>query len=182
MLYIIHVMPKLSEIDLCNFPIQCTTVALGTSKCFQLKVFLPSKRKGPSQHTVDNESLDWAGNMCPLSVWNQIYQSICRQTEWIIKISAQKVRREYKWHSKYKIRHGWKNSKKIETDCNCGFWKLVSLTVFQSSFLLFVTTDIMLANIFCLAKAVILFHSPVLRNFHSEKGRVTGIIRNWIIR
>ena len=69
MLYIIHVMPKSSEIDLCNFPIRCTTVALGTSKCFQLKVFfLPSKRKGPSKHTVDNESLDWAGNKCPLSV------------------------------------------------------------------------------------------------------------------
>ena len=169
MLYIIHVMPKSSEIDLCNFPIRCTTIALGTSKCFQLKVFLPSKRKGPSQHTVDNESLDWAGNKSPLSVWkelcHQIYQNtnrgICRQTEWNIKISPQKVRREYKWHSKYKSRHGWKNSKKIETDCNCGFWKLVSLTGFQISFLLFVTTDIMLANMFCLAKAVILSFTSI---------------------
>ena len=25
--------------------------------------------------------------------------------------------------------HGWTNVKKIQTDCNCGFWKLVSLTV-----------------------------------------------------
>ena len=39
MLYVIHVMRKSSEIDLCNFPVRCTTVALGTSKCFQLKVF-----------------------------------------------------------------------------------------------------------------------------------------------
>ena len=68
MLYIIHVMPKSPEIDLCNFPILCTTVALETSKCFQLKVFLPSKRKGPSEDTVDKESLDWAGKKCPLSV------------------------------------------------------------------------------------------------------------------
>ena len=34
--------------------------------------------------------------------------------------------------------------KKIERDYDCGFWKVVSLTVFQSSFLLVVTFDIML--------------------------------------
>ena len=36
------------------------------------------------------------------------------------------------------------NLKKIERDYDCGFWKVVSLTVFQSSFLLVVTFDIML--------------------------------------
>ena len=36
--------------------------------------------------------------------------------------------------------------KKIEKDCNCGFSKLASLTVFQSSFFLFVTFHIMLAD------------------------------------
>ena len=30
-------------------------IPLGTSTCCQLKVFLPSKRKGLLQHTVDNE-------------------------------------------------------------------------------------------------------------------------------
>ena len=44
----------------------------------------------------------------------------------------------YRQHSKYNKRNGWTNLKKIETDYNscsyCGFWKLVSLTVFQSSF------------------------------------------------
>ena len=36
--------------------------------------------------------------------------------------------------------------KKIKTDCNFGFRKLVSLTVFQSSFLWFVAIDIMLGR------------------------------------
>ena len=34
-------------------------------------------------------------------------------------------------------------------DCNCGFLKLVSLTVFQSSFLLFATFDIILGRPWC---------------------------------
>ena len=39
-------------------------------------------------------------------------------------------------------RHEWTNLKKIKTDCgNCGFLKLVSLTVCESSFLLFSTFD-----------------------------------------
>ena len=52
------------------------------------------------------------------------------------------MKRRYKYHSKCKRLHGWTNLKEIETDCNGGFWKHVSLTVFQSSFLLFVTFDI----------------------------------------
>ena len=51
MLYVIHVMPKSSKIDLCNFPIRCTTVALGTSKCFQLKVFVYFQ-KGKVHHST----------------------------------------------------------------------------------------------------------------------------------
>ena len=32
----------------------------------------------------------------------------------------------------------------LEVDCNCGFWKLIGFTVFQSSFLSFVTFDTIL--------------------------------------
>ena len=35
---------------------------------------------------------------------------------------------------------------KIEKDCSCGFSKLVSLRVFQSSVLLFVTFNILLGS------------------------------------
>ena len=55
------------------------------------------------------------------------------------------MKRRCKYHI-HKRRHEWTNLKKIETDCNCGLWKLVCLTVFQSSFLLFVTFDIMFAG------------------------------------
>ena len=43
-------------------------------------------------------------------------------------------------NNKYKRGQGWTNLKKIETGYNCGFLKLgVSLTVFQISFMLFLT-------------------------------------------
>ena len=45
-----------------------------------------------------------------------------------------------------------KKLKKIETDCNCGFLKLVSLLVFQGSVLLFVTFNILLGRHTCLRK------------------------------
>ena len=51
-------------------------------------------------------------------------------------------------HVKSMWRHRWTNLKKIQTDCNCGFWKLVSLIVFQSSFLLFVAFDIAFSQTF----------------------------------
>ena len=37
-----------------NYHIRCT-LARGTSTCCQLKDFLPYRRKGLLQHTVDNE-------------------------------------------------------------------------------------------------------------------------------
>ena len=48
--------------------------------------------------------------------------------------------------------------KKIETDCNRVFCKLVSLAGFQSSFLLFVTFQIMFGRYIC-------FTFSFLRNF-----------------
>ena len=42
------------------------------------------------------------------------------------------------------------NLMEIEKDCSCGFWKHVTLTVFQSSFLLFVTCEIILGRHICL--------------------------------
>ena len=62
------------------------------------------------------------------------YSGNCHQIEWYIKVTIQNVKRRYTLHSKYKYRHGWTNFKKIETDCDWGFWKRVSLTSFQSFF------------------------------------------------
>ena len=56
-----------------------------------------------------------------------------KQTERSMKLTAQNMERMYNKHSKYKRRHGWTHLK-IETNCNRGFKKLVSLTVFESSF------------------------------------------------
>ena len=53
----------------------------------------------------------------------------------------------------YKGRPRWINLKKIKTDCNCGFWKLVNLTVFQSSLLLFATFDVLLRQHICLNRS-----------------------------
>ena len=70
-----------------------------------------------------------ASPLCLRELCHEIYQNSnqgnCYRTEWNIKITAQKVRRKYKWHSKYKRKHGWTNFRKIETDCNFGFWKFI---------------------------------------------------------
>ena len=57
-----------------------------------------------------------------------------------ITLTAQNIKiKEHKNQSKYRRRNGLTILKRIETRpyCNGAFWKLVSLTVFQSSFLLF---------------------------------------------
>ena len=57
-----------------------------------------------------------------------------------IALTAQNIKsKEHKNESKYRRRNGWTILKRIETRpyCNRAFWKLVSLTVFRSSFLLF---------------------------------------------
>ena len=101
MLYVIHVMPKSSKIDLCNFPIRCTTVALGTSKCFQLKVFVYFQ-KGKVHHSTQlimNLLIGQETSVhCPYErsrvtkfIRIQSKASAAKQ----IIISAQKVRREY---------------------------------------------------------------------------------------
>ena len=64
---------------------------------------------------------------------HEIYKTSIKQrklpTNWVKrKTNLQNVKRKYKSPSKYRRRCGWANMKKIETDCNCGFWKLVSLT------------------------------------------------------
>ena len=57
-------MPKKSEIDFYNSFSPVYYIALGTSTCCQLKVFLPSKRKGFLQQTVDDEL---SANKCLMS-------------------------------------------------------------------------------------------------------------------
>ena len=80
----------------------------------------------------------------------------CHQIKRNMKIATQNVKiRRYKKHSMYKSTHGWTTLKKIDGDGNCGFCKLVSLTVFQSSFLLFVTFGTMLGKHICCYKAAI---------------------------
>ena len=78
-----------------------------------------------------------------MELCHEIYQNSnsgnCHQVEWNIEITTQDVKRRYKLPSKYKRKLGWTNLKKIETDCNRGFWKVVSLTVFLS--FLFVVCD-----------------------------------------
>ena len=84
--------------------------------------------------------------------WLQWLQ--CHQIKGNMKIATQNVKiRRYKKHSMYKSTHGWTTLKKIDGDGNCGFCKLVSLTVFQSSFLLFVTFDTMLGKHICLIQS-----------------------------
>ena len=56
-------------------------------------------------------------------------------------ITAQHIKRRNRQHSKYKREHRRTNLKTIETDPNCSFWKLVSLTVFQSLFMLLLLID-----------------------------------------
>ena len=78
----------------------------------------------------------------------------CHQIKGNMKIATQNVKiRRYKKHSMYKSTHGWTTLKKIDGDGNCGFCKLVSLTVFQSSFFLFVTFDTMLGKHICLIQS-----------------------------
>ena len=43
--------------------------------------------------------------------------------------------------------------KNIKKDWNCGFWKCVSLSVFQSSFLFFVTIDMILEGRICFSQS-----------------------------
>ena len=53
----------------------------------------------------------------------------CHQIEWSIEITAQNFKKMVKITQEIQKQHGWTNVKKIQTDCNYGFWKLVSLTV-----------------------------------------------------
>ena len=46
-----------------------------------------------------------------------------------LKITAERIKRRYKYRSEYKRRVGWTNLRKIKTDWNCGFCSLVDLTV-----------------------------------------------------
>ena len=73
---------------------------------------------------------------------NKIYQKYsnhenCHQTEWNINKNTYLLKREKKQGvnntASTKKRNRWTKLKKIGLDCNCSFWKLVSLTVFQNS-------------------------------------------------
>ena len=59
-----------------------------------------------------------------------------------LKNHGKHKKKVYKYKANTKGSIDGYNVKKIQTDCNCGFWKLVSLTVFQSSLLLCVTFDL----------------------------------------
>ena len=116
-----------------------------------------------------------ASPLCLKELCHEIYQNSnqgnCHRTEWNIKITAQKVRRKYKWQSKYKRKHGWTNFRKIETQCNFGFWKLGSLTFFQKSFLWFVAIDILLERQIFSTKSCNLSFSGNFSSFIAELWR-----------
>ena len=66
--------------------------------------------------------------------------------------------------------------KRIKTDRNCGFWKLFSLTVFQSSFCH--TFNIILVRHICWSQGCYFVTGSFFTNveFHSERGRVMANI------
>jgi len=96
-------------------------------------------------------------------------------------ITAQNIQRRNRQHSKCKRKHRRTNLKKIETNPNCSFWKLVSLTVFQS----FYVASAVVWLLLCLGekcdwyKAVIL---SLLNNFSSwiaNKDAQFSLWRKW---
>ena len=120
-------------------------------------------------------------------VCNEIQQNLNGanrpQTEWNIKIRAQNMKRRCKYYSKYiKGGTGGKTQRKLKRIAS-GFWKLVSLTVFQlSSFLLFVTFwyNIWETNFVWHEAVILLFTSFfTIVTFHSEDGRTIGNLKKW---
>ena len=104
-------------------------------------------------------------------------------------ITATKLSRTVKWLLKT-LNEGTNNTAntrggadglnlwRIEKDCDFGFWKLVSLTRFLNSFLVFVTFDIMLRSHICLTWSCNNCHSQVIsqvprrirmRNWHYKQ-------------
>ena len=69
---------------------------------------------------------------------------------WVKQKTGAKNSRERLWN-KANTKEGtaWIKLKKIKTDCNSGFGKLVSLTVFQSSRSFYLTFDITLTRHIC---------------------------------
>ena len=84
--------------------------------------------------------------------------------------TALNVKRTYKWHSKHKRRYRWTNLKKIEMDCNCGFRKLISLTVSYSKFPFCCLQHLKLGDIFVSHEADILSFTSTMQflHFHGE--------------
>ena len=82
-----------------------------------------------------------------------------------------------------KRRHRWTNLKTIKTDYIWGFWKLVSLTDFQSSFLLFVAFDIMLRESCCLISScdVVIYWVNSSLTLHSltNKDALWAMLAQW---
>ena len=73
--------------------------------------------------------------------------------------------------------------KKIETDGSCAFWELVSLTVYQISFLLFVTFDIILGRHICLTHlAMILSFTSYFSSFIANTDVRTWTKWKWNIQ
>ena len=91
-------------------------------------------------------------------------------------ITAQNIQRRIRQHSKYKRKHKRTNLKKIETDTNCSFWKLVSLTVFQSLLMLLLLFDFCLGEKCVWHKAVIL---PLVNNFSSWTANKDAQLSQW---
>ena len=72
-------------------------------------------------------------------LWHEIYQNSnngnCHQIEWNIKTIAQNLQEGTNNSADTKLsEERMEKVEETETDFNCGFWKLVSLTVFKSLF------------------------------------------------
>ena len=106
----------------------------------------------------------------PWILCHEIYQNSNSKIELNIKMTTQNDNTRCKQHRKYKRRHGWTNLHRIETDCNCGFHKLVSLTVFQNSFVVWnVWNNYILRGHICLTQSCdFVIHKQFL-NFIANK-------------
>ena len=112
---------------------------------------------------------NWKRKNCSYYTWQKNFHSTIDSVKWAVSRNSSKFKHwklppNWVKHENnrrkaleeginnrgYKRTHGWPDKlwKKIKTDWKCGFWKLVSLTVFQSSFVLLVTFDII-----CLARS-----------------------------
>ena len=75
-----------------------------------------------------------------------------------------------KIHGQYKRRRVRKSLKRVARDCNCGFWKLIGLIVFQSYFVTF-----FICNVISCFGDTLVWHKAAILSFTSNYTPNKGI-------